>query len=369
MANTTVKILHTSDIQLGKGFPRLGKAGDLVRSAIKDTFERTMKVALDDGVDGVIIAGNLFSASLTSRNLIDFTFNQIERLGRIPVILVPGRPDSDDDASTYKHLSLRRLPGNLNILGIGGKNRVEFKQLGFSVQGIASGSSKLQLPSENASSSNIEILVVPSGIRESDSGGKELTQQVQEASASGRFHYIAVGGSEAFSRWSDRVVTSGSPEGVEFVEGEPGRVILAEISREQVDLSHREVGKLKWVDIEFSSENYRFTLEVERELQSHADPQTILRARLTGRPPQDGFIDVPLLRRSFREKFCHLIVDELREFDQNLIENLQESSSNLVNEFTELAKDAYDQAPQELKSSYLLALTTGRALLSGKDVM
>ncbi len=369
MASNSVKILHTSEIQLGRKFPQLGRAGDLVRSAIKETFERTIKVALDDGVDGVIIAGNLFAANLVSRNLIDFTMRQIERLGRIPVTLVPGNCDALDETSLYKHLQLRRIPSNLTILGLEGRKKVDYPNLGFTVHGLAAGSGAAQLPSVGESQDNLQILVLPVGAESTDSGEYQLSELAQQAVAADCFDYIAVGGTFGFSRWGDNVVSSGSPEGIDFVQGEPGRVVLAEISRERVDLAHREVGKLKWVDLEFHSDSYRFTLEVERELQSHVDAQTVLRARLTGRPTRDGFIDVPALRRRFDDSLCRFIVTDERQFDSSLIDNLPESSSNLVNEFTALVREGYDNAPPELQAGYLQSLSTGRALLSGKDVM
>ena len=145
--------------------------------------------------------------------------------------------------------------------------------------------------------------------------------------------------------------------------------MIAEISREQVNIAHRDVGKLKWVDLAFDSDSFRFTLEVERELQSYVDSQTILRAKFTGQPSRDGFVDLPYLRHNFRGKFCQFIVSDEREFNEQLIDQFQESSSNLVNEFTSLVREGFDQAPPELKAGYLSALATGRALLSGKDVM
>ncbi len=368
MATKTIKILHISDVQLGRNFPQLGKAGDLVRSAIKETFERTIKVALDEGVDGVIIAGNLFAANLISRNLIDFAVRQIERLGRIPVVLVPGSADALDETSVYRQLRLRRLPDNLTILGVDGKLSADFPDLGFTVYGIPAGSTKQQLPSD-IKPAGLQILVLSTGVISGESGELELSPLAQEASSAGRFNYVAVGGSVGFNRWSDNTVSSGSPEGIDFVEGDAGRALIVQISEETVDLAHREVGKLKWVDYEFNSENFRYTLEIERELQSKVDTATIMRARLTGRPSRDGFVDLPSLRKNFSEKFCRFVVIDEREFDERLIDEMQESSSSLVNEFAALVREGYDNAPQELQKGYLMALTTGRALLSGKDVM
>ena len=51
-----------------------------------------MTLALDRGVDLFLVSGNLFASNMVSRHLVDFVFQQVERLGRITVCGTAGHP-------------------------------------------------------------------------------------------------------------------------------------------------------------------------------------------------------------------------------------------------------------------------------------
>ena len=107
------KILHTGDIHLGIKLTGLGKAGDKVRAALKNSFCRMVDICLESKVDAFIIAGDLFESNKVSKPLLDFALREIARLGNIPAIVIPGTHDCLDENSIYLSLKDQECPDNL----------------------------------------------------------------------------------------------------------------------------------------------------------------------------------------------------------------------------------------------------------------
>jgi exonuclease SbcD len=57
-----LKILHTADIHLGAKFSGLGSKGDSQREQLRATFKNVIATAINERVNIVLIAGDLFDA-------------------------------------------------------------------------------------------------------------------------------------------------------------------------------------------------------------------------------------------------------------------------------------------------------------------
>jgi len=92
-------VLHTSDVHLGTGPDRTEEAA----------FERAVACALDERVDGVLIAGDLFDHTRVSEETLVWTAEQLARL-TCPVVVIRGNHDVYDGKSVYARLaSVARL--------------------------------------------------------------------------------------------------------------------------------------------------------------------------------------------------------------------------------------------------------------------
>lgn len=86
-------ILHTADVHLGTG--SAGEQGYEERC-----FARAIDLAIEVGVDGILISGDLFDHSRVHEDLLAWTAKQLDRAER-PVILLVGNHDTLHDTSVH----------------------------------------------------------------------------------------------------------------------------------------------------------------------------------------------------------------------------------------------------------------------------
>lgn len=85
-----IRLAHTSDVHLG--------SSHLAREEM--VFERFVSFAVDQAVDAVLIAGDLFDHARVGDELLDWTAGQLDRLS-CPVVLHSGNHDLYHDLSVY----------------------------------------------------------------------------------------------------------------------------------------------------------------------------------------------------------------------------------------------------------------------------
>lgn len=88
-----MRILHTADLQLGARFSQFAGDGEYLRSVRLETLRGMLRMAEERGLDGVVIAGDLFDDNQVSR---DLSKKALEVLGERPgvrVFIIPGNHD------------------------------------------------------------------------------------------------------------------------------------------------------------------------------------------------------------------------------------------------------------------------------------
>ena len=111
------KILHTADIHLGRKFPGLGEKGVSQREQVRSTFKNIVILAVDEKVDLVLIAGDLFDSNQQPQRNIDLVTEQLKLLEKnnIPVCLIPGTHDRFDSSSIYRKVNFEQKCTNLRV--------------------------------------------------------------------------------------------------------------------------------------------------------------------------------------------------------------------------------------------------------------
>ena len=100
-----LSLLHTSDLHLGSdAYPA---------DALKG-FDQTLELARERGVDGVLIAGDLFDSFRTPLDTVAYTFRALEELER-PVFLLPGNHDTLLTGAYGVSDNLPPLPSNVHL--------------------------------------------------------------------------------------------------------------------------------------------------------------------------------------------------------------------------------------------------------------
>ncbi len=106
------KLLHTADLHLGSPISGLPESvAEQVRDGLFETLARLVDTANDEGVDAMLIAGDLFDSPTPPRSIAQRAF---ELLGRVnaPVFISPGNHDYILPRSPYLMLP---LPKNIHV--------------------------------------------------------------------------------------------------------------------------------------------------------------------------------------------------------------------------------------------------------------
>ncbi len=106
-----LRLLHTSDVHLGRAFGYLGERAPEHQERLKRAFERVYRLAHQHNCQAVLIAGDLFDSPRVSRGWVEFALTIISSVS-IPTVLIPGNHDP------IEHHPLRgfSLPNQLHFL-------------------------------------------------------------------------------------------------------------------------------------------------------------------------------------------------------------------------------------------------------------
>lgn len=128
-----IKILHMADIHFGRPASGLPKhMRDIRRQEVRSAFADAMSAAKDNGVDAVLIAGDLFDCADTDKSTINFILGEFAKISHIPVFIAPGNHDPLGNA--YDAL-IRAECSNLTVFGRDCTCKT-FPEKNFAVYGI-----------------------------------------------------------------------------------------------------------------------------------------------------------------------------------------------------------------------------------------
>ena len=100
----TLKILHTADVHLDLD----GYGADLhtrrYRDIIHQAFRTVIDVAIQENVDLLLIAGDLFDSNRPSADVVEFAIQELRRVGR-PIVMIPGNHDCVNAQSIYHRVN------------------------------------------------------------------------------------------------------------------------------------------------------------------------------------------------------------------------------------------------------------------------
>jgi len=128
---STVKILHTADIHIGAAESFLGVSADARRFETLLTFERILDLGVSQGVQIILIAGDLFDSNRIEERFTEAVFNKILSIAPIKVVFSAGNHDPLNAESPFV---THNLPQNLYVLGTKDEC-IRFEDIGVCVFG------------------------------------------------------------------------------------------------------------------------------------------------------------------------------------------------------------------------------------------
>jgi len=370
-----LKILHTADIHLGAKFLSLGNKGPSQRDQLRNTFKNVVATAINERVNIVLIAGDLFDANQQPQRNIDLVIEQFNLLGsnNIPVCLIPGTHDSFDSSSVYRKVDFERRCSNLKIFADANISYKEYPGLGLTVYGKANLSNKSRVSPlhglKRSTSSKFHIAMahgsfyIPEKIAADDH-----VFRLDEVKASG-MNYLALGHWHRVYRCSEEPPAwySGPPEWIPD-QTEKAGVLLASLSDAgEVKVEPKKLGLRDYDEIEIDTGQIQDSAMLKLRICRGANPNLVRKATLKGLHDAELIVNPEELESELGEKFFHLsITDKSHPKSGEVIEGEEQL---IGNRFIKLMKAQIEGLQGEEKDIAENALQYGIALLDGREVL
>ena len=234
---STVKILHCADLHIGAAESALGERGQSRRLEALLTFERIIKLAKDEKVNLLLIAGDLLCSNLVERSAVSRILDCIGEAGEIEVVFAAGNHDPVNAESPFNTL---KLPDNFHILPEK-DSVIYFEKLKTRVYGRSFGEVYMQGKSRfslAAGSDSINIMCQHGEVRSDLSS--DYNSIIPEFIENCGMDYVALGHihkrSEIMRRGDTFFAYSGCADGLGFDElGDKG-VYIGEVGKGYNDL-------------------------------------------------------------------------------------------------------------------------------------
>ena len=360
------RLLHLADVHLGAGFPWLGERGPAHRRRVRQTFADALAKGAAEGVDLVVIAGDLFGSSRPHPELADFVRAQLSRLAGegIQTVLAAGEADGLDALGAYAGGSLDGLPGVTILPAV--PKVVEFPALELVVSGRSATKGKeITDPFKGLPVGKVGTV----GLVAADprrSGGREA---LARAAAGTGFTYLALGGSHRTLDLGAEKVAAWYPGSLDLLTRNepPGAALLVDLDRDGARITPLPMarGRIQRLTLEPVA---HATLEaLTAEIDALADPDLLLEVRLSGRAHPAQFIDVLALEQSLAPRFFALEIIDDAVPDAAAAPTGPGGTITVPGKFAELMASQLQQAGSEAERRRIgLAHRLGLWLLAGR---
>ncbi len=365
-----MKILQISNIYLGRSFEEYYVAGNKLRTGIKSTFSKIIEVAGQESVDLAVLAGDIFDNHDLSQNVLGFFISEIEKLGDIPVVLLPGMRDSYLPGSFWDLWKITPPSKNLYLLADNKAVTIELPAISTAIYGFPVNSEcslEEQLKSLQKSDSAKNHIAVMFGNSEID---KEFPAKLDLLKPLG-FDYIAVGGPGELTEFqvgSIKAAASGSPLVFTPNAKKSGGLLLADISEESVSITSKELKGFEWRETEISMESFLNLEDLKKYILDYAGQNTILRAKLTGLTLLDVGLNIEQLKSELEEHFLALDFDDQTRVLPENISEVKVQEKTILGQYLKVMVEKLNSADEDKREKIEKSLKVGYSLLSGREI-
>jgi DNA repair exonuclease SbcCD nuclease subunit len=373
----SIRLLHTSDVHLGATFKVLGDRGREQHRQVRDTFARVIGLAIEERVDAVLIAGDLFDSVRAARVQIEFAADQLARLGTagIPACVIAGNHDplGEGSGSLWRDLAAR-CPG-LTVFG----PRLEAQTfpdrdltvVGRSVSGVLSSESPL---AGVAGPRRTRYLVaLAHGSVQRPDLPVQFGQITPDAIAGSGVDYLALGDWHSPRDVSFGGVAawySGSPEMIDVDQLEAGHVCLVTLEGPgHGTVALRRIGRRRAARLALDLATAGGPEAVARAIRAQADPDTALVVTLNGLAGLSERVNVEQLREDLAPEFFRLEIRDESHLRPDVIDPSQYPDNAVIGRFVRQMYEHINSREGEARAIAEEALSYGVALLEGREVL
>lgn len=351
-----VKILHCSDIHFDTPFKELPKEiGVMRRAELRENFSKIINKGIDEKVDLILLAGDLFDNDTLEKSTLIFIKDQMDKLNRhnIKVFIAAGNHDPYNKKSFYNMINW----GNNVYIFNNQMERVEISELDTVIYGASFNDKyiresqlknfKVQEEDENL----IKIMLLHGELGNNESG--EYNPLLFKEIEASNMDYIALGHIHKFSGIKKIGKTyyayPGCPEGRGFDEvGERG-IILGNVTLGAVDLNFVKMNKreyfVKEVDVSGCETKEEIIERILSAFSKESRIKNLFKVILKGNIDEHFKIDTDLLENLIREKFFYCKIENSTRIKIDMDELSNEYSIKGI--FCSLMKDAFEAGKED----------------------
>ena len=368
-----IKVLHCADLHFDTPFKELSKeVSDNSKNELLEVFKKIIDLAIDENIEVLLIAGDVFDNLTVNKNTLFFISNQIKRIKNIRVFISPGNHDPYNEKSFY---SMINWPENVYIF----KGDMEFKEveeLNLIVWGAGfrnNYENETLLRGVKVDNNKINIMLLHGEITSTNRKNEYNPIYISDIYNS-NIDYIALGHRHKFSGILKEGMTnyaySGCPQGRGFdEEGEKG-VIIGEVYKGGTNLRFFPVCKriyvTKEIDITGSNNYDEVILKVLSDLSNEEIDKNFYKIILKGELKEHFNLKENLLLEKLKNKFYYIKIINATSIEVNLEEVSRDYS--IKGKFIAKILEKLESASEDDKEILKLALKIGIQCLSEEEV-
>lgn len=339
-----VRFIHTGDLHLGLQFNNVSfdtKTAKERRLELWNTFERIVDKGIDDEVDFIFIAGDLFEERYFTLSDIKRIRDTLARAEKINIIITAGNHDTLNKKSLYNIID---WPKNITIFSPKGLTKREFPDKNTCVYGYSwdRGENTIDLfkEFEGIDKGKINVLIIHGDIFDKESLYLPLDKNYLDQLG---FDYIGLGHIHKPNIISEKMAYCGSPEPLHFGElGNHG------IIQGTIDMGNTKIEFIPFSSRKFLEKSIKIdeTLgyidildrikqcDIEEEIKNN-----LYRITLEGIVNRDVDINIQDIEKSIEDYFYYVEIIDNTIIDYDLDRLEEDNKDNIIGYFIREMKD------------------------------
>ena len=369
-----IKILHSADIHFDTPFSGMTPKEALKsKEELKQVFEKIIKMTLENEIDILLIAGDIFDNLSVNKTTLYFIKSCFENISKVKVFISPGNHDPFNEKSFYNIVD---WPDNVHIFK-GNMESVTLEDLNTVVWGAGFNTSHVNksLLKEVERVDRYNNIMVLHGEITTTKDGNDYNPITEEDIAKSNMDYIALGHRHKFSEVKKIENTyysySGCPQGRGFDELEDKGIILIELKERFVESKFIRTSIRNYYEKEINIQGCFGYSEVKNkiinEILSYDRKNNFYRIILKGEVCEDFTLNEEFLQESLKDEFHFVKVIDKSEIKLDINELIKGYSLKSI-----FAKKIYERLQsaetEEEREMITLALKIGLQSISGEEV-
>ncbi|EOD00872.1 metallophosphoesterase family protein [Caldisalinibacter kiritimatiensis] len=333
----TIKCIHTGDLHLGMEFKNASfdiDYGKKRRIELWQTFDRIVNRAINNKVDFLFIAGDLFEDDYCSLGDIKRIAGKFAEAKNVNIVIATGNHDILTDKSFYR---LVKWPENVYIFN-NSVEKIEFEKFNTVIWGLSwdKKEEKRNLVDniKAQEQGKINVLLAHGDTFNKDSQYLPINKDLLINSG---FDYVALGHIHKPQFITERIAYCGSPEPLDFGETGLHGIIEGIVSKEKVDMQFVPFSKRMFITKEVQIDSEMTYQDIINKIIQCDDEDSrsnnIYRIILKGIRDRDIALDINELKESIKNNFNYVEIIDKTEPDYDLDKIKKENKDNIIGYF------------------------------------